>query len=91
MMFTPRANVEVKLPFLAIAVIGGVGAVLARRAQMTRLVLFWFYAYIAYGVIWSAIGYFRGNAGVEDYFRLNVIWPILYLPLVLAIYRVEII
>ena len=90
MMYTPRANVEVKLPFLAVALVGATAAIVSGRARVTPPLLAWFWLCMVFGVVWSGIGVFNDNPGVGDYFRLHVLWPLLYLPLVLGVYSEQV-
>ncbi|MDA8100068.1 MAG: hypothetical protein M0042_10610 [Nitrospiraceae bacterium] len=79
MLFTPRSYQFVKIPPLAILVL----FILARvcvygTLPVHRTVLLWFLCYLSYGAVWILIGSFRGNPGIQDYIRINLVWVILY-------------
>jgi hypothetical protein len=79
MMFAPAGWQFIKIPLVIISV-----ALLilhymrSVRKKMSITVITWFAFLLSYGLVWNVIGAFRGNPGVTDTFRLNVIWVVLY-------------
>ena len=86
MLFMPRTYAEVKAPFLAMVVICIAGGMWAhRRVNLHPEVFLWFAINLLYGTAWTAMGALRGNEGILDAFRLNVVWVVLYAALISGI------
>ena len=79
MMFAPAAWQFIKIPLVIISV-----ALLLLhyirniKKVMNVTVIVWFAILLSYGIIWSFIGAIKGNPGLTDTFRLNVMWVVLY-------------
>lgn len=86
MMLAPQSWQFVKIPLVIISfMLLLIHYVRAARKKLSAIVLIWFAILLLYGTIWSFLGVLRGNLGALDCFRLNVIWPILFLIYVLYI------
>jgi hypothetical protein len=79
MLFAPRAWQVFKMPLVAVAAVL-LAAYYVRKAGTTlnRSTVAWFALLLSYGFIWSLIGVYHSNPGVYDFFRLNVVWVLLY-------------
>lgn len=90
MLYTPRANLEVKVVFLIPTLFFILLGVFTRRLKLPRpAVLQWATLYILYGFIWSFFGLLNGNPGYVGYLRLFVLWGLLYLVLITGIANKE--
>ena len=75
----PAQSQIIKIPFLGAAcVLGAVRLWLTRGKAISKATWIWFGGYLAYNLIWSLMGIFNGYRGASDYFRLGVIWPVLF-------------
>ena len=90
MMFAPAAWQFIKIPLVIISV-----ALLLLhyirniKKVMNVTVIVWFAILLSYGIIWSFIGAIKGNPGLTDAFRLNVMWVVLYALYVFYIDSIE--
>jgi hypothetical protein len=86
MMFAPQSWQLIKIPLVVLSVILLlVHNIISINRKRNVTVLLWFSAMLIYGSIWSFIGAVKGNLGAADFFKLNVIWCLLYFGYVLYI------
>ena len=75
----PAQSQILKIPFLGAAC--GLGAIrlwLTRGKAISKATWIWFGAYLVYNLFWSVLGIVNGHFGATGYFRLGVIWPVLF-------------
>lgn len=75
----PAQSQIIKIPFLGVAC--GLGAIrlwLTRGKAISKATWIWFGVYLAYNLVWSVLGLVNGHLGAPNYFRLGVIWPVLF-------------
>lgn len=79
MLFAPRGWQVFKMPLVAVVVVLLASYYIRKAgATISRSVVAWFCVLLSYGFIWSLIGVYHSNPGVYDFFRLNVVWVLLY-------------
>jgi hypothetical protein len=81
MMFFPQTHQEIKYIFLVLTLLN-IPFILnsGHRIYSTKLIQ-WFFIYILFYVVWIGYGFININPGVFDFFRVQIIWPFLYLAL----------
>lgn len=79
MLCMPRTYSEYKIPLVLLVVgIIFIDIFWSRRLNLHLHVFIWLAVFLTYGLIWVFIGSLNSNPGIIDYFRLSVLWAILY-------------
>lgn len=79
MLFAPRAWQFLKMPLVVVVVIMlAFYYIRNKRMQLNGVTIKWFTILVCFGIVWSLTGALKDNPGVFDFFRLNVIWVVLY-------------
>lgn len=90
MMFAPRAWQFLKMPLVVVAAFLLIfHFIRGNKTNLNHIVARWFTILLSFGVIWSLIGALKGNPGCFEFFRINVIWVIIYGLFVMYIDTVE--
>lgn len=80
------------MPLVALTIVIAIIYTLqTRKININFKTLLWLSANTAYGAVWIIIGAVRSNPGVMDYFRLNLLWIILYTVFINSISNIKII
>jgi hypothetical protein len=75
----PRTYSEYKIPLVLLLVcIIFMEILWTRRLRLHPDVFIWLLVFLAHGLVWVLIGSLKYNPGISDYFRLSVLWVILY-------------
>jgi hypothetical protein len=80
----PANQSEIKIVFLILIFIMFLLHINAERLNLYSdlSTTFWWLLLITYGLIWSIYGYYNEQKSAIDYFRLSVIWPIIFYVLI---------
>jgi len=82
MMFLPQTHQEIKYVLLCFSLIFGIFIATSSKFYYSKTFFFWFYVYIGFYLIWISLGFLNGNPGVIDFFRIQVLWPFIFVVLV---------
>lgn len=86
MFYTPRAHVEIKIPFLILTLLIIAISLLTGKREVPRLeVTLWTLLLMTGGALWCLYGALQSNPGFIDYLRIYVGWSALYYVLIIAI------
>ncbi|EJT6664697.1 hypothetical protein C4D51_13540 [Clostridium perfringens] len=89
MLFLPRTISISKYIFVGISLISASMFLIFKfkNIKIDKKILFWFVISLIVNLIWILIGIFYGNSldGLNDEFRLNFIWAIIYFVFVLSL------
>ena len=76
----PAQSQIVKIPFLGMVAVGGLYYLIHSRGKaVSKQVWIWFGLYLAYNLVWSVLGFVNNQPAVSSYFRLGVIWSVIFL------------
>lgn len=77
MMFFPRTYSSHKAVMLGI-ILFVILIFFTKKIKMNNFVFIWIIAFILYYSLWITIGSLNGAKGAIDYFRVNIVWVLLY-------------
>ena len=84
----PAQSQIFKIPFLGVVCIGGLYYLIQSRGKViSKRIWLWVGLYLAYNLIWSLLGFANGQPAASNYFRLGVIWPVIFLFVIAVIDR----
>lgn len=84
----PAQSQLVKIPFLGLVCLAGLYELFKSRGKViTKQIWFWMLLYWIYNLIWSVLGFANEQPAASSYFRLGVIWPVVFLLIIATIDR----
>lgn len=90
MMVVPRTYLLLKVPFLSFALFLTVFSILSiGKVRMHRKIVFWFMIYVIFGILWGVFGLINEKEFAMDFLRLNTLWVLIYLLLVVILSKPE--
>jgi hypothetical protein len=85
MTIAPQLFSFIKLPLLLFSFFLIFITIVPQKKLYSKKYVIWFVFYLTYYLIWISYGALRGNPGIYDYFRVQVLWPIFYFILISSI------
>jgi hypothetical protein len=85
MLFLPTSYIEVKLLLLSLSLIIIIVSGQFKSQFYSKIFTIWFFSFICFYLSFTLLGIIYGNPGTIDYLRLFIVWPFIYLILILYI------